>query len=30
MERDPKTGIARITLNNHGRRNSYDAAMRGP
>jgi len=29
MERDPQTGIARITLNDPGRRNSYDAAMRG-
>src|SRR5579859_1355969 len=29
MERDAETGIARITLNNPERRNSYDAAMRG-
>jgi enoyl-CoA hydratase len=29
MERDAQTGIARITLNNTERRNSYDAAMRG-
>ena len=29
MERDAETGIAHITLNNPGRRNSYDAAMRG-
>jgi enoyl-CoA hydratase/carnithine racemase len=29
MERDAETGIARITLNNPQRRNSYDAAMRG-
>ena len=28
MERDAETGIARITLNNPERRNSYDAAMR--
>jgi enoyl-CoA hydratase/carnithine racemase len=28
MDRDPATGIARITLNNPARRNSYDAAMR--
>jgi enoyl-CoA hydratase/carnithine racemase len=28
MERDAETGIARITLNNPKRRNSYDAAMR--
>ncbi len=28
MERDRTTGIARITLNNPERRNSYDAAMR--
>ncbi|WP_007509072.1 enoyl-CoA hydratase/isomerase family protein [Pseudofrankia saprophytica] len=28
MERDPEFGIARITLNNPDRRNSYDAAMR--
>jgi enoyl-CoA hydratase len=29
MERDAETGIARITINNPERRNSYDAAMRG-
>lgn len=29
MQRDPETGIARITLDNPARRNSYDAAMRG-
>ena len=29
MERDADTGIARITLNNPERRNSYDAPMRG-
>jgi enoyl-CoA hydratase/carnithine racemase len=29
MQRDPATGIARITLDNPARRNSYDAAMRG-
>jgi enoyl-CoA hydratase/carnithine racemase len=29
MERDAGTGIARLTLNNPQRRNSYDAAMRG-
>ena len=29
MERDAGTGIARITINNPQRRNSYDAAMRG-
>ena len=29
MERDAETRIARITLNNPERRNSYDAAMRG-
>jgi enoyl-CoA hydratase/carnithine racemase len=29
MERDAETGIARITLNNPERRNSYDAPMRG-
>ena len=28
MQRDPETGIARITLDNPARRNSYDAAMR--
>ncbi|MDT3443007.1 enoyl-CoA hydratase/isomerase family protein [Pseudofrankia sp. BMG5.37] len=28
LERDPDTGIARITLNNPDRRNSYDATMR--
>jgi len=28
LERDAQTGIARITLNNPERRNSYDAAMR--
>jgi enoyl-CoA hydratase/carnithine racemase len=28
MERDEKTGIARLTLNNPERRNSYDPAMR--
>jgi enoyl-CoA hydratase/carnithine racemase len=28
MTRDPETGIARITLSNPARRNSYDAAMR--
>jgi enoyl-CoA hydratase/carnithine racemase len=28
MQRDPETGIARITLNNPARRNAYDAAMR--
>src|SRR3954447_21303413 len=28
MQRDPQTGIARITLDNPARRNSYDAAMR--
>ncbi len=28
MERDADTGIARITINNPQRRNSYDAAMR--
>jgi enoyl-CoA hydratase/carnithine racemase len=28
MERDPSTGIARLTLNNPERRNSYDKAMR--
>ena len=28
MQRDPDTGIARITLDNPARRNSYDAAMR--
>ncbi|MFC5746320.1 enoyl-CoA hydratase/isomerase family protein [Actinomadura rugatobispora] len=28
MERDEETGVARITLNNPGRRNSYDPAMR--
>jgi enoyl-CoA hydratase len=29
MERDAGTGIARLTINNPERRNSYDAAMRG-
>ncbi len=29
LERDAETGIARITLNNPERRNSYDPAMRG-
>jgi enoyl-CoA hydratase len=29
MERDAETGIARITLNNPERKNSYDPAMRG-
>jgi enoyl-CoA hydratase/carnithine racemase len=29
MERDGRTGIARLTINNPERRNSYDAAMRG-
>jgi enoyl-CoA hydratase/carnithine racemase len=29
MERDAVTGIARLTINNPERRNSYDAAMRG-
>src|ERR1700761_5002154 len=29
LDKDEATGIARITLNNPGRRNSYDAAMRG-
>ena len=29
MERDARTGIARLTINNPERRNSYDAAMRG-
>jgi enoyl-CoA hydratase/carnithine racemase len=29
MERDAETGIARLTINNPERRNSYDAAMRG-
>jgi enoyl-CoA hydratase len=29
MERNAETGIARITINNPERRNSYDAAMRG-
>ena len=28
LERDPETGIARLTLDNPARRNSYDAAMR--
>ncbi len=28
LERDPETGIARITLNNPERRNTYDPAMR--
>jgi enoyl-CoA hydratase/carnithine racemase len=28
MQRDPETGIARVTLDNPARRNSYDAAMR--
>jgi enoyl-CoA hydratase len=28
MERDPETGVARITLNNVERRNAYDPAMR--
>jgi enoyl-CoA hydratase/carnithine racemase len=28
MEREPESGIARITINNPGRRNSYDASMR--
>ena len=29
MERDEKTGIARITLNNAERKNTYDPEMRG-
>jgi enoyl-CoA hydratase len=29
IERDAETGIARLTINNPARRNSYDAAMRG-
>src|SRR5579862_8998568 len=29
MERDARTGIARLTINNPQRRNSYDATMRG-
>jgi enoyl-CoA hydratase/carnithine racemase len=29
MERDVETGIARLTINNPERRNSYDASMRG-
>jgi enoyl-CoA hydratase len=29
MERDARTGIARLTINNPERRNSYDATMRG-
>ena len=29
MERDAETGIARITINNPRRRNSYNPAMRG-
>ena len=28
MERDEKTGIARVTLNDPERRNTYDPAMR--
>ncbi|WP_262402839.1 enoyl-CoA hydratase-related protein [Actinomadura sp. CNU-125] len=28
LERDEETGVARITLNNPARRNSYDAEMR--
>jgi enoyl-CoA hydratase len=28
MERDPETGIARLTIDNPGRRNAYDPAMR--
>jgi enoyl-CoA hydratase len=28
MERDPETGVARVTLNNVERRNAYDPAMR--
>ncbi len=28
MQRDPETGIARLTLDNPARRNAYDAAMR--
>ena len=29
LERDEKTGIARITLNNPERKNTYDPEMRG-